>query len=68
MWALSLRSAVLRERAVHALAICHIGRVLQSSWPDLIVRIALACLFLHSAVGVSVDALRELRGGVIRTA
>jgi Co/Zn/Cd efflux system component len=33
----------------------------QSGWPDLVVGIALASLFLRSAVGVSVDALRELR-------
>jgi Co/Zn/Cd efflux system component len=33
----------------------------QSGWPDLVVGLVLACLFLRSAVGVSVDALRELR-------
>ena len=33
----------------------------QSGWPDILVGLALACLFLRSAVGVSVDALRELR-------
>jgi Co/Zn/Cd efflux system component len=33
----------------------------QSGWPDLIVGLALASLFLRSAVGVIVSALRELR-------
>jgi len=33
----------------------------QAGWPDLIVGLALACLFLRSAVSVSADALRELR-------
>lgn len=33
----------------------------QSGWPDLIVGLALACLFLRSAIGVSAGALRELR-------
>ena len=33
----------------------------QSGWPDLVVGLVLACLFLRSAIGVSVDALRELR-------
>jgi len=33
----------------------------QSGWPDLIVGLALACLFLRSAIGVSASALRELR-------
>jgi Co/Zn/Cd efflux system component len=33
----------------------------QSGWPDLVVGLALASLFLRSAVGVSMDALRELR-------
>ena len=33
----------------------------QSGWPDLVVGLALASWFLRSAVGVSVDALRELR-------
>ena len=33
----------------------------QSGWPDLVVGLALAYLFLRSAIGVSVDALRELR-------
>jgi Co/Zn/Cd efflux system component len=32
-----------------------------SGWPDLVVGLALASLFLRSAIGVSVDALRELR-------
>jgi Co/Zn/Cd efflux system component len=40
----------------------------QSGWPDLVVGFALACLFLCSAVRVSASALRELRGGGIRTA
>ena len=34
----------------------------QSSWPDLVVGLVLACLFLCSAIGVSTSALRELRG------
>jgi Co/Zn/Cd efflux system component len=33
----------------------------QSGWPDLVVGLALACLFLRSAIGVSANALRELR-------
>lgn len=33
----------------------------QSGWPDLIVGLALACLFLRSAISVSAGALRELR-------
>jgi Co/Zn/Cd efflux system component len=33
----------------------------QSGWPDLIVGLALACLFLRSAISVSASALRELR-------
>ena len=33
----------------------------QSGWPDLVVGLALASLFLRSAIGVSVEALRELR-------
>jgi len=33
----------------------------QAGWPDLVVGLALASLFVRSAVGVSVDALRELR-------
>jgi len=40
----------------------------QSGWPDLIVGFALACLFLRSAVRVSASALRELRGGGMKTA
>ena len=33
----------------------------QSGWPDLFVGLALACLFLRSAISVSASALRELR-------
>jgi cation diffusion facilitator family transporter len=33
----------------------------QSGWPDLLVGLVLACLFLRSAIGVSANALRELR-------
>ncbi len=33
----------------------------QSGWPDLIVGLVLACLFLRSAISVSASALRELR-------
>jgi len=40
----------------------------QSGWPDLVVGLALASLFLRSAVGVSVDALRELRRAAITAA
>jgi Co/Zn/Cd efflux system component len=40
----------------------------QSGWPDLIVGLVLACLFLRSAVRVSASALRELRGGGMKTA
>lgn len=40
----------------------------QSGWPDLVVGFALACLFLRSAVSVSAGALRELRGGGMKTA
>jgi len=40
----------------------------QSGWPDLVVGFALACLFLRSAVRVSASALRELRGGGMKTA
>lgn len=40
----------------------------QSGWPDLVVGFALACLFLRSAVRVSVSAFRELRGGGMTTA
>ena len=40
----------------------------QSGWPDLLVGLALACLFLRSALNVIAGALRELRGGGIKTA
>lgn len=40
----------------------------QSGWPDLLVGLALACLFLRSAIGVSVGALRELRRSAMTTA
>ena len=40
----------------------------QSGWPDLVVGITLACLFLRSAIGVSASALRELRDGGMRAA
>jgi len=40
----------------------------QSGWPDLVVGLALACLFLRSALNVIAGALRELRGGGIKTA
>lgn len=40
----------------------------ESGWPDILVGLALACLFLRSAVGVSASALRELRGSGMRTA
>lgn len=40
----------------------------QSGWPDLVVGLALACLFLRSAVRVSANALRELRGSGLKTA
>jgi Co/Zn/Cd efflux system component len=40
----------------------------QSGWPDLIVGLALACLFLRSAVTVSVSALRELRSSAMKAA
>jgi Co/Zn/Cd efflux system component len=33
----------------------------QSGWPDLLVGLALACLFLRSAINVTASALRELR-------
>jgi len=67
------RAAVPRSRfltgAQLALGSCDWSRWLtQSGWPDLVVGFALACLFPHSAVGVSVDALRELRGGGMKTA
>jgi Co/Zn/Cd efflux system component len=42
--------------------------LMQSGWPDLLVGLALACLFLRSAANVIADALRELRSGGIRTA
>jgi Co/Zn/Cd efflux system component len=35
----------------------------QSGWPDLVVGFALACLLLRSALYVTGNALRELRGG-----
>jgi len=35
----------------------------QSGWPDLVVGLVLACLFLRSAVNVIAGALRELRSG-----
>jgi Co/Zn/Cd efflux system component len=40
----------------------------QSGWPDLIVGLALACLFLRSAISVSASALRELRRSAIPAA
>ena len=40
----------------------------QSGWPDLIVGFALACLLLRSAIGVSANALRELRRNAIPAA
>lgn len=40
----------------------------QSGWPDLVVGLALACLFLRSAVNVSAGALRELREGAGKAA
>lgn len=40
----------------------------QSGWPDLVVGAALACLFLRSAVNVSVNAFRELRSGRMKVA
>lgn len=40
----------------------------KSGWPDLVVGFALACLLLRSAASVSASALRELRGGVVKTA
>ena len=40
----------------------------QSGWPDLVVGLLLACLFLRSAVSVSVGALRELRGTEMKAA
>lgn len=40
----------------------------QSGWPDLVVGLALACLFLRSAINVIASALRELRGGGMRAA
>jgi Co/Zn/Cd efflux system component len=40
----------------------------QSGWPDLLVGLALACLFLRSAVSVSASAFRELRASGTRTA
>jgi len=40
----------------------------QSGWPDLLVGLALACLFLRSAIKVSTSALRELRGGDVKAA
>jgi Co/Zn/Cd efflux system component len=40
----------------------------QSGWPDLVVGLVLACLFLRSAVNVIAGALRELRSGGMRAA
>jgi len=40
----------------------------QSGWPDILVGLALACLFLRSAVNVIAGALRELRSGGMRAA
>lgn len=40
----------------------------QSGWPDLLVGLALAVLFLRSAAGVITTALRELRGDGMRAA
>ena len=40
----------------------------QSGWPDLAVGLALACLFLRSAVDVGARALRELRGSGMKAA
>lgn len=40
----------------------------QSGWPDIAVGLALACLFLRSAVNVSLSALRELRYGGMKPA
>jgi cation diffusion facilitator family transporter len=40
----------------------------QSGWPDLVVGLALACLLLRSAVGVSARALRELRASSMKAA
>ena len=42
--------------------------LMQSGWPDILVGLALACLFLRSAIKVSASALRELRGSLIRAA
>jgi Co/Zn/Cd efflux system component len=40
----------------------------QSGWPDILVGLALACLFLRSAVNVIAAAFRELRGAGMRAA
>jgi Co/Zn/Cd efflux system component len=40
----------------------------QSGWPDLLVGLALAGLFLRSAISVSANALRELRRSAITAA
>ena len=40
----------------------------QSGWPDLVVGLLLACLFLRSAISVSAGALRELRGTEMKVA
>jgi len=40
----------------------------QSGWPDLVVGLLLACLFLRSAISVSAGALRELRGSEMKVA
>ncbi|MFK7895285.1 MAG: cation transporter [Myxococcota bacterium] len=39
----------------------------QAIWPDLVVGIAIAALFLKTAVGVIRDALREIRAGDMET-
>jgi Co/Zn/Cd efflux system component len=40
----------------------------QSGWPDLLVGLGLACLFLRSAAGVTANALRELRRAEVTAA
>jgi Co/Zn/Cd efflux system component len=40
----------------------------QSGWPDLLVGLALACLFLRSAINVTASALRELRRSAMTAA
>ncbi len=39
----------------------------ESGWPDLVVGLALSCLLLRSAVGVSASALRALQGSEVKT-